>query len=661
MIASIVFAHVWGILQLVVLGSFARTVRLRTVLMSMAAGFYACTAVAVVLESAWILPTVWITGTPYANVVRVASYTVDPFIEEGVKLIPLVMLLLLVRVIRHQWSITDCVIVGAALGSGFGLAEDLYRFIDSTNAAWTGQEWLLRGRIADGVIVPGPSSTIVSWLPAGVVGIGVRRTFAGTWPALDPHLVLSAIGGLAVGLLLRHRRSLAHYTGIALLLLAGVDHALFNAALFESARSPLSLLSTALHRVLWFVPLVVLAVAWWLDRQRQGTIPELALAKERTTSPPILGTWRTALERFPWSALGVDAFVRIRRSYSSASSEKSDTLDSLRARVVALRDRIDWAVTQPRRLVSGVAWTRAAFRATLRQPRVWACVVLIAPVVLWLAGGLPRTSRPVWAVIPLMLAVALVWTAWNIIVGVGHWVRVSRGALADIPAVFALQLLSGVGTLALGGYVLLLSLIRGSAYIHTIANIHIIDGVGGAPPEGPLQLLPYLGPLLSSWLGGDGAGGAADTPAAPADSGQGGASGKGASEESGQEGGSSGPPEPELEEDPEPAPVFPPASPEWRARTDPPSYEEYTQPKIGPLSNENREYIEEEAEYEAGKPGPYMPQQFHDHWDHIHGKRYKPRGMGGAEKFEPGPGPAKDPPALVLPPQFRPPPPWWRQ
>src|SRR5260370_42613046 len=98
MIVAIVFAHVWGILQLIVLGSFARTVRVRTALTAMAAGFYACAAVAVVLELAWIRPAAWITGTPLSGIVQRASYTADPFIEEFVKLMPLAMLLLMVRV-----------------------------------------------------------------------------------------------------------------------------------------------------------------------------------------------------------------------------------------------------------------------------------------------------------------------------------------------------------------------------------------------------------------------------------------------------------------------------------------------------------------------------------------------------------------------------------
>jgi PrsW family intramembrane metalloprotease len=307
-ILAIAFAHVWGILQLIVLGSFARTVSIRTVLAAMAAGFYACAAFAALLESVWIGPTAWITGTPYADVVQIASYTVDPFIEEAVKIIPLAMLLLWVRVIRHQWSITDCIIVGAALGSGFGLAEDLYRFSDSTNAVWTGQDWLVRGNVVNGVIVPGLSRTMVSLFPAGVVGIGVRRTFAGTWPALDPHLALSAVGGLAVGLLLRHRGSLAHRAGIALLLSTGSNHALFNAALYMSAGSPVFLLSSTLYRVLWFVPPAAVATALWLDWQRQdATIrSECTLALEKSHSPPIVGTLHAAVSHLPWSLASVD-------------------------------------------------------------------------------------------------------------------------------------------------------------------------------------------------------------------------------------------------------------------------------------------------------------------------------------------------------------------
>ena len=50
MIIAIVFAHVWGVLQLVVLGSLARTVRARTVLTALVVGLYACALLAVLLQ-----------------------------------------------------------------------------------------------------------------------------------------------------------------------------------------------------------------------------------------------------------------------------------------------------------------------------------------------------------------------------------------------------------------------------------------------------------------------------------------------------------------------------------------------------------------------------------------------------------------------------------
>jgi hypothetical protein len=48
MIVALVFAHVWGVLQLIALASLTRTVRVRTVLMALAVGLYVCAPLAVV-------------------------------------------------------------------------------------------------------------------------------------------------------------------------------------------------------------------------------------------------------------------------------------------------------------------------------------------------------------------------------------------------------------------------------------------------------------------------------------------------------------------------------------------------------------------------------------------------------------------------------------
>ena len=254
MIAAIVFAHVWGVLQLIVLGSFARTVRIRTVLMAMAAGFYACAAVAVVLEFAWTRLAAWITGMPLREVVQTASFTADPFIEELVKVLPLAVLLLLVHVIRLQWSITDCALVGGALGSGFGLAEDLYRYSAApASAFWNGAGFVIRTNFSTIITVPGPWTTMTSWLPSIVVQHNPFSLSGSAAHLVDRHTVWSAIAGLAVGLLLKKRDSIGHRAGIGLFVFACLDHAISNAPPYVSADSVVVLFADALRNLLWFL------------------------------------------------------------------------------------------------------------------------------------------------------------------------------------------------------------------------------------------------------------------------------------------------------------------------------------------------------------------------------------------------------------------------
>jgi len=487
-ILAIVFAHVWGILQLIVLGSFARTVRVRTTLAAMAAGLYACAPVAVLLELAWTRPVASVTGAPLSDIMRMASYTTDPFMEEFVKVLPLAILLVVVRVIRRQWSITDCVLVGAALGSGFGLAEDLYRFSAApANAVWIGGGWLVRPNFATIVTVPSPLTTVTSWLPAGAVSNSLFSFLSRAPHPVDLHLALSAIGGFAVGLLLQHRASVSRRAGVLLLLYLGFDHAVYNAALQVSAPRALVVLSSMLQELLRFLPVVALIVAWWLDRQRQNTetIPELALAAETTISPPVVGTLRTALSRAPWSVAWVDALVRMRRAYASAGPE-SGAEDRLRKLIVDLRDRIDRAVAQSGPLpITASSWTRAYF-AWFRQPKVIVLLVMITPSILWfVVGGFPTTALlqqalawpPAWTMIRVISAAAFAWTAWNVFVSIRLWVQAVQLPLADFPATFALGLLSGVGAVALGGYVFVLS-VTGSPHARVISSIHASNAMG---------------------------------------------------------------------------------------------------------------------------------------------------------------------------------------
>lgn len=168
MILSIIFGHVWGVLQLVALGSFARIIRLQTILVAISAGLYGCALVAVLFQIAWTRPVAWLTSTSLSEVVSIASYTLDPCIEELVKILPLAFLLRIQNV-RKQWSLTDCVLVGAALGSGFGLAEDLFRYSTSPGGMVLSMPfgWVVQKGLSP-VTIFGPWTILTSWLPESV-------------------------------------------------------------------------------------------------------------------------------------------------------------------------------------------------------------------------------------------------------------------------------------------------------------------------------------------------------------------------------------------------------------------------------------------------------------------------------------------------------------
>jgi len=314
MIVALVFAHVWGVIQLIALGSLARTVRVRTVLMALAAGLYVCAPLTVLLQMGWIRSAAWLTGTSLWAMKDLATYTADPFIEEILKVLP-VAALLLFPAMRRQWSLTDCVLTGAAAGSGFGLSESLFRYAaEAHRANPIDQGWVLVTNISFPV-VPGIWHTINSWLPeAGAPWDQISAS--GRFPP-DPHLVWSALGGLAVGLIMLRRGWRWRTLGAALLLYVALDHTAWNAAIKSQefvGRATLEQL-----RTLWLMPILALALAWWLDRQRQrpGKSDEVTLAAEQSASPRLVGTVRAAISRLPWSAPQVYEFVRMRRTHNS--------------------------------------------------------------------------------------------------------------------------------------------------------------------------------------------------------------------------------------------------------------------------------------------------------------------------------------------------------
>src|SRR5262249_15948401 len=123
---------------------------------------YACASVAVVLMLTWTRPIALMTAASIRDVVRLGSYTLDPFIEELLKIAPLALLLRLPAV-RRQWSTTDCVLIGPATGSGLGLAEAVFGYGASANAAHSiSGGWAIQRGFFAPVIIPSMTTSLTS-------------------------------------------------------------------------------------------------------------------------------------------------------------------------------------------------------------------------------------------------------------------------------------------------------------------------------------------------------------------------------------------------------------------------------------------------------------------------------------------------------------------
>jgi RsiW-degrading membrane proteinase PrsW (M82 family) len=493
MIFAIVFAQLWGVIQLVVLASLSRTVRVRTVIAAMAVGLYAIAPVAVILQKTWIGIAASLVGKSMADMTGIASYTVDPFIEEALKLLPLA-LLMLIPAIRRQWTMTDCLLIAAAIGSGFGLAEHLYRYASSPDAAEAVRGgWIMTfGRYTP--TVPGIGSSLTSWLPNGV------------WFPEDPtrvnwHLAWSAIGGLALGLAVRNPTRAARPSAVGLFLLIGLDHAAGNT--HDIAATWLALLAWPLDLVtshLGLLVFVAVIVAWWLDRRAQpaGDALEPLLAAERSASPKIVGTLTAASKRLPWSIPWVFGFDRARRAYHAAHATAPESVSGMFEALVAERDRVEQRLVQPEAPpLIPLAWRPDALRALLRTRPVIISLVLLAPSIFYLIiGGFPQTawvqavvtSGVVW---PLVILITLAAQA-RLVVGVARGTRnlgnATRLPIGDDAAILGLQLACGIGSVALGGFTLMRVFSGVSAGSTLLAHAHASDAANRLKPGGGVSV-----------------------------------------------------------------------------------------------------------------------------------------------------------------------------
>ncbi|WP_369387795.1 hypothetical protein AB5J72_09430 [Streptomyces sp. CG1] len=108
-------AAVWGVLQLVAVSWLTRSVRLSTVLLALAVGVYGCGVATALVELAYTRLYADQSGQSLVTVVNTTSYTVAPWVEELIKVSPLLLVGMSPK-LRRQWGLTDFVVLGAALG-----------------------------------------------------------------------------------------------------------------------------------------------------------------------------------------------------------------------------------------------------------------------------------------------------------------------------------------------------------------------------------------------------------------------------------------------------------------------------------------------------------------------------------------------------------------
>ncbi|MFH8973576.1 PrsW family glutamic-type intramembrane protease [Streptomyces sp. NPDC017890] len=302
MVLVMAAAAVWGVLQLFAVSWPTRSVRLSTVLLAIAVGAYGCGVATAVLQLTYTRLYADHSGLSLVEVVNSTSYTVAPWVEELVKISPLLLAGLSLKV-RSQWGLTDFVVLGAALGGGFGLLEAVLRFgLDADRAITRNGGWVIPDSIFP-PYVPGPGQVITSWLPAP---FGQTASSGPLGTETFTHLVGTAVAGLGVGLLWQTRGWRRLFAALPLLM-ASAHHMLNNYVAQEHGEQAREWLET-LDAKAWAAPLVCLGVAMAVDARRlhhgKRTVPGVLLASERHDGDTLGSLLRYAAWCLPPQAFG---------------------------------------------------------------------------------------------------------------------------------------------------------------------------------------------------------------------------------------------------------------------------------------------------------------------------------------------------------------------
>lgn len=491
-----VVAAVVSVTQLTLLGSWARSLRLTTLLQGIAVGFLVCGTLTVTIQFLWTRLVATVFGAGVADLQELASWTVDPVLEEVIKVAPLLWLAWRRPRVQRQLGYTDHLLYGAALGMGFELLEAALRFarpgmifmrIDGG--------YVVDGSLAGTVTVPSIWTSLTTWqpVPAGF------EDFLSSGGDTIQHLVWTALAGLGVAWLAR-RRDVLRLLGLVPLLVACLDHANYN--LRVQWEPPLQgWWSDALAWVgeqLSWVLVVALVAAVVVDRLIQArarrAAPTVLFPGEPPTGLNPAPVLRVATAGMPWSLWTTWDVVLSRRAAMTAfvAGEQPPHLGAGVAEATARLAQVTALPRSDAAALWSTAWQRVRSSldlSALRSPRMIVWAIAMVPALLYLViGAFPATQgvqqamrSPVglW-VTAVAAAVALVLTATQLKGMLTALRQVVEPSLHERRLRLQARLATAVGALGSAALMLALVLVERDPSASIVRTYHVLDAISDA-------------------------------------------------------------------------------------------------------------------------------------------------------------------------------------
>lgn len=221
---GLLLVNAWTIFQLWIV-SLRRTINLKSITLFFLVGLFGTTIVAFILH---------FLTTRLLNP-QVVAYTLNPFVEESVKVVPILIFLWFCRKARHNMGILDIMLLALAAGTGFEVGESLLYNMGHSNRHYVNSIWL-------------PSITPYSDYYFTHFKHTLRFVFAG-------HGVMAAAIGVAVGFALYMKTTpklakVAWLVPLAVFLWTVYDHCMVNYLLSDTL---FGIVTTKLNSILQII------------------------------------------------------------------------------------------------------------------------------------------------------------------------------------------------------------------------------------------------------------------------------------------------------------------------------------------------------------------------------------------------------------------------